>query len=149
MVDQNEENIHKNKATQVDTENLGEEEKTMIQNILGLMKHDSRIELRGFNKIDRFLSARCVYFDKTVVEYVGNKISIKACESKNKKESKPCRKRRIEKKKKKNEVRKHINILDFHQRGEIRGEGGEKYEELERKNNIKKKGIRTVMEELK
>ena len=29
---QNEENIHKNKATQVDTENLGEEEKkTMIQ----------------------------------------------------------------------------------------------------------------------
>ena len=123
MVDQNEENIHKNKAIQVDTENLGEEEKTMIQNILGLMKHNSRIELRGFNKIDRFLSARCVYFDKTVVEYVGNKISIKACESKNKKESKPCRKRRIEKKKK-NEVRKHINILDCHQRGEIRG--GEK-----------------------
>ena len=47
----------------------------------------------------------------------------------------------------KNEVRKQINILDCHQRGEICGE--EKYEELERKNNTKKKGIRTVMEELK
>ena len=97
MVDQDEENIHKNKATQVDTENLGEEEKTMIQNILGLMKLNSRIELRGFNKIDKFLSARYAYFDKAIVNYVGNKISLKVCEIKNKKESKPCRKRRIKK----------------------------------------------------
>ena len=46
-----EENIHKNEATQVNTENLGEEWKTMIQDILDLMKDNSRIELRGFNKI--------------------------------------------------------------------------------------------------
>ena len=50
---QGKENIHNNKATQVDTENLGEEEKTMIQDVLDLMKDNCRIELRGFNKIDR------------------------------------------------------------------------------------------------
>ena len=44
-------NIHKNEATQVNTETLGEEWKTMIQDILDLMKDNSRIELRGFNKI--------------------------------------------------------------------------------------------------
>ena len=51
------ENIHKNEATQVDTENLGDKEKTMIQDILDLMKNNSRIELRGFNKIDRCILA--------------------------------------------------------------------------------------------
>ena len=52
-----EENIHENDATQVDTENLGEVEKTMIQDILNLMKINSRTELRGFNKIDRCVLA--------------------------------------------------------------------------------------------
>ena len=50
---QDEENIHKNEATQIDTEDLGESEQTMIQNISHLMKDNSRIKLRGFNKIDR------------------------------------------------------------------------------------------------
>ena len=43
---QDEENIHQNEATQVDTEG----EKSMIQDILDLMKNNSEIELRGFNK---------------------------------------------------------------------------------------------------
>ena len=60
---QDEENIHENEATQVDTENLGEEEKTMIQDILDLMKDNSRIELRGFNKIDRCVLA---YWSKKI-----------------------------------------------------------------------------------
>ena len=42
---QDEENIHDNETTQVDNENLGEEQKTMIQDILDLMKDNSRIEL--------------------------------------------------------------------------------------------------------
>ena len=50
---QDEENIHENEATQGDTENLGQVEKTMIQDILDLKKDNSRKELRGFNKIDR------------------------------------------------------------------------------------------------
>ena len=54
---QDEENIRKNEATQVDTDNLGEEEKTMIQNILDLMEDNNRMELRAFNKIDRCMLA--------------------------------------------------------------------------------------------
>ena len=54
---QDEENIHENEATQVYTENLEEEKKTMIWDILDLMKDNSRIELRGFNKIDRCVLA--------------------------------------------------------------------------------------------
>ena len=49
-------NIHENEATLVDTENLGEEEEeTMIQDMLDLIKGNSRIELRRFNKIGRCL----------------------------------------------------------------------------------------------
>ena len=55
---QDEENIHENEATQVDTENLGEDENTIIQDILDLMKGNSRMELRGFNKIDRCVLAK-------------------------------------------------------------------------------------------
>ena len=46
-----------------------------------------------------------------------------------------------------NEVRKQINILERHQKGEIRKK--ENYEELKRKYYIKKIGIRTVVEKLK
>ena len=53
---QNEENIHKNKATHVDTETFGKE-KAIIQNILDLIKDNSGIELRGFNKADRCVLA--------------------------------------------------------------------------------------------
>ena len=100
---QDEENIHKNEATQVNTENLGEEEKTMIQDILDLMNDNSRIELRGFNKIDRSLLAEwsrkinCILkhittenitdtniLIKAVIVYEGKKIGLKACGSKNK-----------------------------------------------------------------
>ena len=104
---QDEENIYENEATQVDTENLGEEEKIMIQDILNLMKENSRIELREFNKIDRSVLAKwsrkinCILkhirtenitdkniLIKAVTVYVGKKIGLKACGSKNKKEQK-------------------------------------------------------------
>ena len=156
---QDEENIHENEATQVDTESLGEEEKTKIQDILDLMKDNCRIYLRGFNKIDRSLLAKlsrkknCTLkyirieniadaniLIKAVIVCVGKNIGLKACGGKNKKESKHWWKKRI--KRLINKVRKHINIL----RGEIRRE--EQHKELERKYNIKK-GIRTVAEELK
>ena len=48
--------MHENEATQIDTQNF-EEEKTMMQDILDLMKDNSRIDLRGFNKIDRCVLA--------------------------------------------------------------------------------------------
>ena len=55
---------------------------------------------------------------KAVIVCAGKKIGFKACGSKNKNESKPWWKRRI--KKSINKVRKHINILEHHQRGETR-----------------------------
>ena len=49
---QDEENTPENKATQVDIENLVKEEKTKkIQDILDLMKDNSRIEIRGLTKL--------------------------------------------------------------------------------------------------
>ena len=97
------ENIHNNEVTQVDTENLGEEEKKIIQDILHLMKDNCRIELRGFNKTDRCVPAElsmkidCILkhvrteniidtniLTKAVTVYAEKKIGPKACESKNK-----------------------------------------------------------------
>ena len=69
---------------------------------------------------------------KAFIVYVGKKIDLKAWGSKNKNKSEPWWKRRI--KKTKNEFRKHINILERQQRGQIRRK--EKYQELERKHNI-------------
>ena len=133
---QDEKNIYENEASQVDTENLGEE-KTMMQDILDLMKDNSRIELQGFNKIDRCIFAKwsrniyCILkhtrtknitdtkiLIKAVIVYVEKKVCLKAFGSKNKKELEPCWKRRI--KKMINNIRKHINILECHQRGKIR-----------------------------
>ena len=134
------------------------------------MKDNSRIELRGFNKIGICVLAewsRKINYVlkhirienitdiniliKAVIVYVGKKIGLKTCRSKNKKESdrNPERNTLVEKRVKKstNKTRKHMKILERHQRGEIRRK--ETYEGLERKNNIKKKGIRTVIEELK
>ena len=100
---QDEENIHKNEATQADKENLGEEGKTVMQDILDLMIDNSRIELRGFNKIDRCVlgdwlrKINCILkhirtekitdiniLIKAVITYVGKKIDLQACGNKNK-----------------------------------------------------------------
>ena len=88
----------------------------MIQAILDLMKDNNRIELRGFNKIDRCLLAEWSrkinrilkhirienitdtnILIKAVTVYVGKKIDPKSCGNKNEKESKPWWKKRIKK----------------------------------------------------
>ena len=106
---QDEDNTHESKATQVDREDLGEEEKTMIKDILDL-------EFRGFNKIDKCALAKgsrkinCILqhirtenivdiniLIKAVVVYIGKEIDLKACGSENKKKSESWWKRRIKK----------------------------------------------------
>ena len=67
---QDEENIHENEVTQVDTENLGKEEKTMIQDILDLMKDNSRIELRRFNKIDKCVLAELARKINSILKHI-------------------------------------------------------------------------------
>ena len=90
---QDEENTHKNETT---------------QDILDLMKDNSRIELRGFKKVDRCVLAEwsrkinCILkhiltenitdtniLIKAVIIYVVKKIGLNACGSKNKKELEP------------------------------------------------------------
>ena len=81
----------------------------MIQDILDLTKDISRIELTGFNKIDTHVLAECSkninhilkhirtenitvttnILIKAVIVYVGKKIGLKACVSKNKNELEP------------------------------------------------------------
>ena len=41
---QDEEKLHENKATRADTENLGEQQKTIIQDILNLMKDKTTVK---------------------------------------------------------------------------------------------------------
>ena len=52
------------------TENLGEEEKTMIRDILDLMKDNSRIELRGFNKINGCVLAEWSRKINCILKYI-------------------------------------------------------------------------------
>ena len=77
------------------------------------MKGNSRIELRGFNKVDRCLLAEwsrkinCILkhirtenitdtniLIKAVILCIGRKIGLEGCGSKNKKESEPCWKKK-------------------------------------------------------
>ena len=100
----------------------------MIQGLLDLMKDKSTIELRGFNKIDRCVLAEwsrkinCILnyiriekiidtniLIKTVIVYIGIKIDLEDCGSKNENKSESWWKRKI--KKSINKVRKHINLV--------------------------------------
>ena len=105
----------------------------MIQDILDLMKDNSRTELRGFNITDRCVLAdwpkkiNCIVkhmrteniadtniLIKAVIVYVGKKIGHKACGSKYEKELGPWWEIKI--KKSINKVRKNVNILERHER---------------------------------
>ena len=65
---QGEENIHENEARVFDTENLGE---MIIIQYIDLMKDDSRMELREFNKI-QMCTCRMVKEDKLYIEAYQN-----------------------------------------------------------------------------
>ena len=69
---QNEENIHENKATQVHTENLGEEEKARTQDILDLMKDNSGTELGRFYKIGRCVLAEWSRKINRILKHIRN-----------------------------------------------------------------------------
>ena len=68
---QDEENIHKNKVSQVDTENFGDEERTMIEDVLYLMKDNSGIELGGINKVDRCVIAEWSRNRNCILKHIG------------------------------------------------------------------------------
>ena len=66
---QDADSIYKNKATQANNEKFGQE-KNFIQDILDLMKDNSKIELTGFNKIDRSVLAEWSRKINCILEHI-------------------------------------------------------------------------------
>ena len=143
---------------------MNEEQREIVDSILNMMKEDNWEAPKGFKKIERSKldqetkkvnqvigSIQTPTISDTnrliaaVATYVGQKVGLKAKDNRPKRNTEPLWKRRI--REKINEIRKHINILERHKRNEIRKK--EKYNSLEHKYHIKKKGLNTVIEELR
>eukprot|EP00795_Rhopilema_esculentum_P006840 gene6840-biopygen8293 len=135
----------------------------MIEEIIEIMKEGNISQSRSLKKADRksvneavkevndaLISIRTENITDTnklisaVALYVARKLGIGKPKIENKTKE-PWWKRRISESI--NELRKHINILEREKRGEVSKKG--KYHELSKKYNITRKGISTVIEELK
>ncbi|XP_065051764.1 uncharacterized protein LOC135681303 [Rhopilema esculentum] len=135
----------------------------MIEEIIEIMKEGNISQSRSLKKADRksvneavkevndaLISIRTENITDTnklisaVALYVARKLGIGKPKIENKTRE-PWWKRRISESI--NELRKHINILEREKRGEVSKKG--KYHELSKKYNITRKGISTVIEELK
>ena len=143
---------------------MNEEQTEIVDSIVNMMKEDNVEAPKGFKKIERskldqeikrvnqaidFIQTSTISDTNrliaAVATYVGQKVGLKVKENRPERNKEPFWKRRI--RKKVNEIRKHINILERYKRNEIRNK--EKYNNLEHKYQIKKKGLNTVIEELK
>ena len=143
---------------------MNEEQTEIVDSIVNMMKEDNVEAPNGFKKIERskldqeiekvnqaidFIQTSTISDTNrliaAVATYVGQKVGLKVNENRPERNKEPFWKRRI--RKKINEIRKHINILERYKRNEIRNK--EKYNNLEHKYYIKKKGLNTVIEELK
>eukprot|EP00795_Rhopilema_esculentum_P009699 gene9699-biopygen2667 len=135
----------------------------MIEEIIEIMKEGNISQSRSLKKADRksvneavkevndaLISIRTENITDTnklisaVALYVARKLGIGKPKIENKTRE-PWWKRRISESI--NELRKHINILEREKRDEVSKKG--KYHELSKKYNISRKGISTVIEELK
>eukprot|EP00795_Rhopilema_esculentum_P003517 gene3517-biopygen1669 len=135
----------------------------MIEEIIEIMKEGNISQSRSLKKADRksvneavkevndaLISIRTENITDTnklisaVALYVARKLGIGKPKIENKTKE-PWWKRRISESI--NELRKHINILEREKRGEVSKKG--KYHQLSKKYNITRKGISTVIEELK
>ena len=140
---------------------MNEEQTEIVDSIVNMMKEDNVEPPEGFKKIERskldqemkkvnqaidFIQTSTISDTNrliaAVATYVGQKVGLKVKENRPERNKEPFWKRRI--RKKINEIRKHINILERYKRNEIRNK--EKYNNLEHKYHIKKKGLNTVIE---
>ena len=143
---------------------MTEEQRESVDSIVNMMKEDNWEAPKGFKKIERSKldqetkklnqvigSIQTPTISDTnrliaaVATYVGQKVGLKTKDNRPERNTEPFWKRRI--RENINEIRKHINILERHKRNEIRKK--EKYNSLEHKYHIKKKGLNTVIEELR
>ena len=143
---------------------MNDEEKEMISRIVDLMKKADLQIIKGFKKVDRrklnditkkvncVLKYMYVITDsirhtnkmiKAAAVYIGEQMGLKR--KLVGKKSEPWWKRRIEEDIKR--VRKNVNILERYMKNELNNIN--KYNRLDRKYHLKKKGVNMVIEELK
>ena len=140
---------------------VNEEQRKIVDSIVNMMKEDSLEAPKGFKRIE---TSKLDQETKEVNQVIGSvqtptisdinrliaavatqKVGLKAKDNRPERNTEPFWKRRI--REKINEIRKHFNILERHKRNEIRKK--EKYNSLEHKYHMKKKGLNTVIEELR
>ena len=159
---EDEQNVEATKLITDETEQATEEEKEIINRIVVLMNRqdDQNCNLKKVDRIKVLEETRRVdkalQYIKTnnvteinrlltgVGSYVEERLGIKS-KTRERKSGGPWWKRRIERDIK--TLNKGIGVLERKNRGELRREG--KHQMLERKYNIKCKGLAVVMEELK
>ena len=143
---------------------MNEEQTEIVDSIVNMIKEDNVEAPKGFKQIERskvdqeikkvnqaidFIQTSTISDTNrliaAVATYVGQKVGLKVKANRPERNKEPFWKRRI--RKKINEIRKHINILERYKRNEIRNK--EKHNNVEHKYHIKKKGLNTVIEELK
>ena len=143
--------------TDNDTRNI--EERQMIKDILEIMRSGQVWNGAGFQRVDRILLAEWTKRINRVVSeiqtnnitdanrlinattiYMASHVGLKMGDCKE-----PRWKRRIKDSIAK--LRRHVNILERSKQGKLKGK--EKYTKLERKYNIKQKGEKVVIAELK
>ncbi|XP_063599202.1 uncharacterized protein LOC134775604 [Penaeus indicus] len=131
---------------------LTDEEREIIEEISSITEHNLDMELQGFKKVERTLLRKHVkevnnVLGNIVTEsisgtnnctiLIGRKLGLKPYRKRANGMKEPWWKRRIKVSIK--EIRKHINILERKERGDLKRM--EKYKELEQKYRIKRKGL--------
>ena len=145
-------------------EEISEEKKMMMKNMIEIADHSLDEEVSEFKKVDRNLlkdwtmkvnailkrikSENITETNKLIgacAIFMGRKVGLKPNQRRGNAVKEPWWKRRIPPSIQ--ELRKHINILERKKRGEIKKK--EKYKVIEHKYRVKKKGLNVVLEELK
>ena len=147
-----------------DNDTRNDEGEQMIKGILEIMRSGQVSNGAGFKRVDRNVLAEWTKKVNRVVSdiqttnitdtnklinataiYIGRQIGLTVGGCKGKGSKEPRWKRRI--KDSIAELRRHVNILERSKQGKLKRK--EKYTKLERKYNIKQKGEKVVIEELK
>ena len=146
------------------TDEQSEQESCMIEEIVEIMRSGQVCDTRGLKKVNRNVLSEWIGKVNKIIGkirtenltdankligavaiYISKKVGLKTGNARRNTKKEPWWKRRI--KGTIEELRKHVNILQRNKLGELTRK--ERYKELERKYQIKKKGENVVIEELK
>ena len=146
------------------TDVLNDQESCMVEEIVEIMRSGQVCDTRGLKKVNRNVLSEWIGKVNKIIGkirtenltdtnkligaaaiYISKKVGLKTGNARRNTKKEPWWKRRI--KGTIEELRKHVNILQRNKRGELTRK--ERYKELERKYQIRKKGENVVIEELK